>query len=163
MALVRTNTSNGREPILSPQPLTVQHSQEPVRPLANFPPSMWAGRFTSFSLDNNELEAYANALEGPKEAVRSLITDTTMDATTKLKLIYSLHRLGLLYLYPQEIDAELDQFFKKIDLQYYEQVDLYNISVQFQVFRHHGYNLSSGKSTFCMKRNLTKLAKYLLA
>lgn len=97
-----------------------------------------------------ELEAYANALEGPKEAVRNLITDTTFDATAKLKLIYSVHRLGLSYLYPEEIDTELNEIFKKIDLQYYEHVDLYTISVQFQVFRHHGYKLSSGKSTFCL-------------
>ncbi|KAL7615072.1 hypothetical protein Lser_V15G05653 [Lactuca serriola] len=155
MALVRNNSSNGREPILSPRsltsprgltsprPLTVQPTQEPVRPLANFPPSIWADRFISFSLDNNELEAYANALEGPKEAVRNLITDTTFDATAKLKLIYSVHRLGLSYLYPEEIDTELNEIFKKIDLQYYEHVDLYTISVQFQVFRHHGYKLSS--------------------
>jgi hypothetical protein len=123
--------------------LVAQPTPEPVRPLANFPPSIWADRFIAFSLDNSELEAYAKALEEPKEAVRSLITDTTIDATTKLKLIYSVHRLGLSYLYPEEIDAELDILFKKIDLDYYEQVDLYTISVQFQVFRHHGYRLSS--------------------
>ncbi|KAI3746412.1 hypothetical protein L6452_08845 [Arctium lappa] len=145
MALLRSNSTNGREPILSPRALTSQTTTdpEPVRPLANFPPSIWADRFISFSLDNTTLEAYAKAVEELKEAVRSLIIDTTIDETTKLSLIYSVHRLGLSYLYSEEIDAQLDKLFKELDLKDYEEVDLYTISVQFQVFRHHGYRLSS--------------------
>lgn len=114
-----------------------------MRPLANFPPSIWGDRFISFSLDNSTLEAYAKALEEPKEAVRSLIIDTTIDAKTKQNLIYSVHRLGLSYLYPEEINAQLDKLFKEHNLKDYEEVDLYTISVQFQVYRHHGYRLSS--------------------
>ncbi|KAI3746414.1 hypothetical protein L6452_08847 [Arctium lappa] len=145
MALLRNNSTNGREPVLSPRALTSQTTTdpEPVRPLANFPPSIWADRFISFSLDNTTLEAYAKAVEESKEAVRSLMIDTTIDATTKLSLIYSVHRLGLSYLYSEEIDAQLDKLFKELDLKDYEEVDLYTISVQFQVFRHHGYIFSS--------------------
>ncbi|KAJ9542776.1 hypothetical protein OSB04_029282 [Centaurea solstitialis] len=146
-------STNGREPVLSPRGLTspraftgqttIESKPELVRPLANFPPSIWADCFISFSLENTILKAYAKALEERKEAVRNLIIEATTDATTKLSLIYSVHRLGLSYIYSEEIDAQLDKLFKEIDLKDYEEVDLYTISVQFQVFRHHGYRLSS--------------------
>ncbi|KAI3729978.1 hypothetical protein L6452_18651 [Arctium lappa] len=117
---------------------------EPVRPLANFPPSAWGDLFLSFSLDNSKLEGYAKAMEEPKEELRRLIIDPAMDTNTKLSLIYSVHRLGLTYLFLQEVEAQLDKLFKDLNLQDYDKADLYTISVNFQVFRHHGYKLSCG-------------------
>nr|AIX97168.1 germacrene A synthase 2 [Barnadesia spinosa] len=117
-------------------------TSEPVRPLANFPPSAWGDRFLSFSLDNSKLEEYAKALEGPKEDVRRMITDPTIDSNAKLNLIYSVHRLGLTYLFLEEIDGQLDKLFNELNLQDYEDADLYTVSLHFQVFRHHGYKLS---------------------
>nr|AAM11627.1 germacrene A synthase LTC2 [Lactuca sativa]UZP65129.1 germacrene A synthase [synthetic construct] len=114
---------------------------EPVRPLANFPPSVWGDRFLSFTLDNSELEGYAKAMEAPKEELRRLIVDQTMDSNKKLSLIYSVHRLGLTYLFLQEIEAQLDKIFKEFNLQNYDEVDLYTTSINFQVFRHLGYKL----------------------
>ncbi|XP_023734566.1 germacrene A synthase short form [Lactuca sativa] len=114
---------------------------EPVRPLANFPPSVWGDRFLSFTLDNSELEGYAKAMEAPKEELRRLIVDQTMDSNKKLSLIYSVHRLGLTYLFLQEIEAQLDKIFKEFNLQDYDEVDLYTTSINFQVFRHLGYKL----------------------
>ncbi|PWA48096.1 germacrene A synthase [Artemisia annua] len=116
-------------------------SAEPVRPLANFPPSVWGDRFLSFSLDRSELERYAIAMEKPKEDLRKLIVDPTMDSNEKLGLIYSVHRLGLTYMFLQEIESQLDKLFNKFSLQDYEEVDLYTISINFQVFRHLGYKL----------------------
>nr|ABB00361.1 germacrene A synthase [Crepidiastrum sonchifolium] len=114
---------------------------EPVRPLANFPPSVWGDRFLSFSLDNKELEGYAKAMEEPKEELRRLIVDSTMDSNKKLSLIYSVHRLGLTYLFLQEIEAQLEKLFKEFNLQDYDEVDLYTTSINFQVFRHLGHKL----------------------
>nr|ALY05868.1 germacrene A synthase [Taraxacum officinale] len=114
---------------------------EPVRPLANFPPSVWGDRFLSFSLDNTELEGYAKAMEEPKEVVRRLIVDPTMDSNKKLSLIYSVHRLGLTYMFLQDVEAQLDKLFKEFNLQDYEEVDLYTTSINFQVFRHLGHKL----------------------
>ncbi|PWA48097.1 germacrene A synthase [Artemisia annua] len=116
-------------------------SAEPARPLANFPPSVWGDRFLSFSLDRSELERYAIAMEKPKEDLRKLIVDPTMDSNEKLGLIYSVHRLGLTYMFLQEIESQLDKLFNKFSLQDYEEVDLYTISINFQVFRHLGYKL----------------------
>lgn len=115
---------------------------ELVRPLANFPPSMWGDRFLSFSLDNSELEAYVKAIDEPKEDLRRLIINHTIDSNAKLSLIYSLHRLGLTYLFTEEIDAQLDKLFNELNLQDYHEIDLYTISIHFQVFRIHGYRLS---------------------
>ncbi|CAH1429913.1 unnamed protein product [Lactuca virosa] len=114
---------------------------EPVRPLAHFPPSVWGDRFLSFTLDNSELEGYAKAMEAPKEELRRLIVDQTMDSNKKLSLIYSVHRLGLTYLFLQEIEAQLDKIFKEFNLQDYDEVELYTTSINFQVFRHLGYKL----------------------
>nr|AZI95582.1 germacrene A synthase [Cichorium intybus] len=114
---------------------------EPVRPLANFPPSVWGDRFLSFTLDNSGLEGYARAMEEPKEDLRRLITDATMESNKKLSLIYSVHRLGLTYLFLQEIEAQLDKLFKEFNLQDYVDLDLYTLSINFQVFRHLGYKI----------------------
>ncbi|XP_024977692.1 germacrene A synthase short form [Cynara cardunculus var. scolymus] len=114
---------------------------EPVRPLANFPPSVWGDQFLSFSLDNSELERYAKDMEVPKEELRRLIIDPRMDSNTKLSLIYSVHRLGLTYLFLHEIEAQLDKHFKELNLRDYDEADLYTISVNFQVFRHLGYKM----------------------
>ncbi|KAI3499109.1 hypothetical protein L1887_34902 [Cichorium endivia] len=114
---------------------------EPVRPLARFPPSVWGDRFLSFTLDNSELDGYARAMEEPKEDLTRLITDATMESNKKLSLIYSVHRLGLTYLFLQEIESQLDKLFEEFNLQDYVDLDLYTLSINFQVFRHLGYKL----------------------
>ncbi|KAL8199346.1 hypothetical protein R6Q57_012914 [Mikania cordata] len=115
---------------------------ELVRPLANFPPSLWGDRFLSFTLDNSQLEAYAKTMEQPKEEVRRLILNPAIDSNKKLCLIYSVYRLGLAYVFSKDIDGELDKLFNQLNLQSYQEADLYTISIHFQVFRIFGYRLS---------------------
>ncbi|KAK9054086.1 hypothetical protein SSX86_025163 [Deinandra increscens subsp. villosa] len=115
---------------------------EPARPLANFPRSIWGDRFLSFSLDISQLETYGKAMEQPKEQLRRLILDSTIDANEKLSLIYYVYRLGLTYLFSREIDAQLDALFNQLNLQDYHQADLFTISLHFQVFRSFGYRFS---------------------
>nr|GEU53345.1 germacrene A synthase [Tanacetum cinerariifolium] len=134
MAAVQANVTTGIQ-------ANTKTSAEPVRPLANFPPSVWGDRFLSFSLDKSEFERYALAMEKPKEDLRKLIMDPTMNSNEKLGLIYSVHRLGLTYMFLQEIESQLDKLFNEFSLQDYEEVDLYTISINFQVFRHLGYKL----------------------
>nr|A0A0D4D912.1 RecName: Full=Sesquiterpene synthase TPS3; AltName: Full=Germacrene A synthase; AltName: Full=Terpene synthase 3; Short=XsTPS3 [Xanthium strumarium]AJT60315.1 germacrene A synthase [Xanthium strumarium] len=114
---------------------------EPVRPLANFPPSVWGDMFLSFSLDNSKMEEYAKAMEKPKQEVRRLILDPTMDSNKKLSLIYVVHRLGLTYMFLKEIEGQLDRLFEEFNLEDYVDVDLHTISINFQAFRHLGYKL----------------------
>ncbi|KAJ0914642.1 putative germacrene-A synthase [Helianthus annuus] len=117
-------------------------TEEPVRPVANFPPSVWGDLFLSFCLDNSMMEEYAEAMKEPKEQVRKLILDSTMDSNKKLSLIYTVHRLGLTYMFFKEIEGQLDRLFKEFNLEDYVEVDLYTISTNFQAFRHLGYKLS---------------------
>lgn len=115
---------------------------EPLRPLANFPPSIWGDYFQTFSLNDTELEGYAQAIEEPKEDIRRLIVSPTINSNAKLRLINSVYRLGLRYLFAKEIEGQLDQLFKDFHLEDYDNADLYTTSVNFQVFRQHGYRLS---------------------
>lgn len=77
--------------------------------------------------------------------MRKLIINPTMDLNAKFNLIYSVYRLGLAYLFVKEIECQLDALFTELNSEYYHELDLYTISVHFQVFRNHGYNLSCGK------------------
>ncbi|KAK1407625.1 hypothetical protein QVD17_39245 [Tagetes erecta] len=119
-----------------------QSTIEPVRPLANFPPSIWGDRFLSFSLDNSQLEAYAKAMEEPKEQLRKSILNPNVDSNEKLSLIYSVYRLGLTYLFSKEINSQLDTLFNHLNLESYHDLDLYTTSIHFQVFRLFGYRFS---------------------
>ncbi|KAD5317713.1 hypothetical protein E3N88_17659 [Mikania micrantha] len=116
-------------------------AQPNVRHLANFPPSAWGDMFLSFSLDNSVMEGYAKAMEEPKEQVRQLILDPRMDSNKKLNLIYSVHRLGLTYMFLKEIEGQLDKLLKDFNLEDYVEVDLHTTSINFQAFRHLGYKL----------------------
>ncbi|XP_076883244.1 germacrene A synthase 2-like [Bidens hawaiensis] len=117
------------------------NTAEPVRPLAKFPPSQWGDMFLSFSLDNSIMEEYAKSMEEPKEQVRRLIMDPTMDSNKKLSLIYTIHRLGLTYMFLKEIEDQLDRLFEEFNLEDYAEVDLHTISINFQAFRHLGYKV----------------------
>ncbi|KAI3740723.1 hypothetical protein L2E82_31194 [Cichorium intybus] len=112
---------------------------DPVRPFANFPPSIWGDRLLSLQWDYSELKAYATAIEEPKEELRRLIINPIMDSNTKLGLINSVDRLGLSYLFGEEIECQLDKLFKELNMEDYDQLDLYTTSINFQVFRQHGY------------------------
>ncbi|GJR18868.1 germacrene A synthase, partial [Tanacetum coccineum] len=86
-------------------------AMEPWRPLANFPTSIRGEYFLSFSLNDSELKGYAKAIEQPKEDIRRLIVSPNMDSNAKLRLINSVYRLGLKYLFLEEIECELDKLF----------------------------------------------------
>ncbi|CAI9270057.1 unnamed protein product [Lactuca saligna] len=117
-------------------------STDPVRPVANFPPPIWDDRLLSLTVDYLELEAYAKAIDEPKEELRRLIINVNMDSNAKLCLINSVYRLGLRYMFREEIECQLDKLFKELNMEDYDQADLHTVSTNFQVFRQHGYNLS---------------------
>ena len=86
-------------------------------------------------------------MEEPKEELRRLIVDPAMDSNKKLSMIYSTHRIGLTYMFLEEIKGQLDKLLKDFNLQDYAEFDLYTISTNFQIFRHLGYKLPCGKDT----------------
>ncbi|KAI3694376.1 hypothetical protein L1987_77341 [Smallanthus sonchifolius] len=146
---------------------TTKSTAEPDRPLANFPPSRWGDLFLSFSLDNSMMEGYAEAMEEPKEQVRRLIVDPTMDSNKKLSLIYTVHRLGLTYMFLKEIEGQLEKLFKDFNLEDYVEVDLHTTSINFQAFRHLGYKLpcdvfNKFKDSDSFKEHITSDVKGML-
>ncbi|KAI3747708.1 hypothetical protein L6452_10303 [Arctium lappa] len=62
-----------------------------------------AWQHTEVDVPRKELERIAKAMVEPKEELRRLILDPAMGSNTKLSLIYSVHRLGLTYLFLQKI------------------------------------------------------------
>ncbi|KAI3740727.1 hypothetical protein L2E82_31198 [Cichorium intybus] len=115
---------------------------EPMRPVVNFPPSIWGDRLLSLSVDHSELHAYAIAMEEPKEEMKRMLICPTMDSNEKLSLINSVYRLGLRYLFVEEIECQLDKLFKELKMEDYDEANLYTTSINFKVFRQHGYNMS---------------------
>ncbi|KAK9079252.1 hypothetical protein SSX86_000922 [Deinandra increscens subsp. villosa] len=124
-------------------PKTSSTEPPPLRPLANFPPSAWGDLFLSFSLDISMMEGYAKAMEEPKEQVRRLISNPAIDSDKKLGLIYTVHRLGLTYMFLKEIEGQLENLFNEFNLDDYVEVDLHTTCINFQAFRHLGYKLPS--------------------
>ncbi|XP_071703494.1 germacrene A synthase short form-like isoform X1 [Rutidosis leptorrhynchoides] len=116
-------------------------TKDSVRPLANFPPSVWDDYVLESCLDYSEFEGYAKSMEEVKEELRRLIVDPSTDSNKKLGLIYSTHRIGLAYMFLQEIKGQLNSLFKEFKLQDYAEFDLYTISTNFQIFRHLGFKL----------------------
>ncbi|KAI3694378.1 hypothetical protein L1987_77343 [Smallanthus sonchifolius] len=96
---------------------------------------------TTKSTEEPIMEGYTEAMEEPKEQVRRLISDPTMDSNKKLSLIYTVHRLGLTYMFLKEIEGQLEKLFKDFNLEDYVEVDLHTASINFQAFRHLGYKL----------------------
>ncbi|XP_071703503.1 germacrene A synthase short form-like isoform X2 [Rutidosis leptorrhynchoides] len=94
-----------------------------------------------FDRTTKEFEGYAKSMEEVKEELRRLIVDPSTDSNKKLGLIYSTHRIGLAYMFLQEIKGQLNSLFKEFKLQDYAEFDLYTISTNFQIFRHLGFKL----------------------
>ncbi|KAF7124526.1 hypothetical protein RHSIM_Rhsim12G0120800 [Rhododendron simsii] len=132
-----------------------------LRPLGNFPPSLWGDQFSSFTLDTQLymmqlLEKYNKEVEMLKEEVKDMLVLDHDDVggggksgAEKLVLIDALERLGVSYLFEKEIEELLENMFRKFEE--YSHVfhdNLFMVSLHFRVFRQHGYDLSTGKCPF---------------
>ncbi|KAI3668069.1 hypothetical protein L6452_43144 [Arctium lappa] len=66
-------------------------------------PKMAGDVFSGILFLKRNWKRIAKAMVEPKEELRRLILDPAMGSNTKLSLIYSVHRLGLTYLFLQKI------------------------------------------------------------
>ncbi|KAI3449956.1 hypothetical protein Pfo_006621 [Paulownia fortunei] len=108
-------------------------------PIASYTPSMWSDTFTSFSLDDQVQEKYAEAIEALKDEARSMLT-AKGNTSDKLVLIDTLERLGVAYHFEQEIEDQLEEIFK-FDSE--EDYDLFTAALQFRLLRQHRHHVSS--------------------
>ncbi|XP_059643780.1 valerianol synthase TPS8-like [Cornus florida] len=124
-------------------PMNCLQSETP-RPLANFKPSLWGDRFSSFVLDNQAYELHSKEIEVLKEEVRSLLVNAKSTTAEKMSLTNTLERLGIFYHFEKEIEEQLEQIFHShVHLENNEDCnDLFIAAVHFRVFRQHGHNIS---------------------
>ncbi|KAL3618154.1 hypothetical protein CASFOL_038475 [Castilleja foliolosa] len=126
-------------------------SQEPEKarqPIVSCTPSMWGDTFTSFSLDNQVQQKYAQEIETLKvEAKTMLVMSKEKTTSERLVLIDTFERLGIAYHFHQEIEEQLERIFKSYseNENTEEQLhhDLFITSLQFRLLRQHLLCISS--------------------
>ncbi|GJW03300.1 germacrene A synthase short form-like protein [Tanacetum coccineum] len=88
----------------------------------------------------------AKAIVKPKKELKQMRVDPNMDSNDKLSLINCVYCLGLKYMFNEEIDDQLDKLYKELRIENYVEADLCTVSLNFKVFKKHGYKLSCGKA-----------------
>nr|GFB43029.1 amorpha-4,11-diene synthase [Tanacetum cinerariifolium] len=88
--------------------------EKPIRPIANFPPSIWGDQFLIY--DKQAEQGVEQMVEDLKKEVRQLLKEG-LDIPIKnhanlLKLIDEIQRLGIPYLFEQEIDHALQHIYE---------------------------------------------------
>nr|BBG75037.1 4-amorphen-11-ol synthase [Artemisia maritima] len=87
--------------------------EKPIRPIANFPPSIWGDQFLIYAKQVEQ--GVEQIVEDLKKEVRQLLKET-LDNPTKhanlLKMIDEIQRLGMPYLFEQEIDQALQHIYE---------------------------------------------------
>ncbi|GER51442.1 cadinol synthase [Striga asiatica] len=99
--------------------------------------SKWDHIFSSFTLDHQVQEKYAEAILELKEEARSMLTmaeGKTM--SERLVLIDTLERLGVGYHFDQQIEDQLENILTKFDLEN-EGYDLFTTALLFRILRQH--------------------------
>ncbi|KAL4335759.1 hypothetical protein GQ457_07G035680 [Hibiscus cannabinus] len=121
------------------------HSNEAMRPLANYPQGLSVDQFLSPPFNSSSFESYTKQVEALKKTVKDLLVVPTTDPIQKLHLIYSVCRLGVSYHFEKEIEEQLSHLFitlpKLLDDKDH---DLHTVALVFQVFRFNGYKMRCG-------------------
>ncbi|KAK8569638.1 hypothetical protein V6N13_046687 [Hibiscus sabdariffa] len=119
--------------------------QEIGRPLANFAPDIWGDRFLTLPFDNSEFESCSKQVQVLKAEVKDMLVASASDPIPNMHLIHTLCRLGVSHHFENEIEKQLAHHFMTLNeiIDDDKDHDLHTIAAIFQVFRLHGYNMSS--------------------
>ncbi|GMJ06426.1 sesterterpene synthase 2, terpene synthase 19 [Hibiscus trionum] len=128
-------------PLLQPN----SNREEIGRPLANFAPDIWGDCFLTLPFHNSEFESCAKQVEMLKAKVKDMLVASATDPVANMHLIHTLCRLGVSHHFQNEIEMQLAHYFATLDevIDHNKDHDLHTTAVIFQVFRFHGYNISS--------------------
>ncbi|MFQ6644498.1 hypothetical protein Gotur_019285, partial [Gossypium turneri] len=95
---------------------------------------------------SSELDRCSTQVEVLKETVKDMLMASTTDPLHNILLVNSLCRLGVSYHFETEIEQQLTHCFDTLSqLIQNNDYNLHEIAIMFQVFRSHGYNMSSFK------------------
>ncbi|XP_073146080.1 germacrene A synthase-like isoform X2 [Henckelia pumila] len=118
-------------------------SEEIVRPIYKFSPSLWGDQFLNFTFDNEMAENHYKTIELLKDEVKTKLTNPDSKMVDIMNLIDTLERLGVWYHFEFEIEQKLEYYFG-LNTDYEDEAyDLNTVSVHFRLFRQHGFHITS--------------------
>lgn len=118
-------------------------SDETVRLIGNFAPTLWGDQFLNFTFDNKLQEKYSKEIELLKDEVKTKLTNPERNMVDTMNLIDALERLGISYHFEDEIEYKLERYFGLNTNYEDENYDLSTVSLHFRLFRQHGLQLTS--------------------
>ncbi|KAK6161771.1 hypothetical protein DH2020_005152 [Rehmannia glutinosa] len=108
-------------------------------PIVSYTPSMWGDTFTSFTLDHQVQEKYAETIEALKQEARMMLMAEKYTISEKLVMIDTFERLGVAYHFEQEIEELLEEILK-FDSE--EDNSLFTVALRFRLLREHRHHAS---------------------
>nr|F6M8H7.1 RecName: Full=Probable sesquiterpene synthase; Short=SmSTPS [Santalum murrayanum]AEF32537.1 putative sesquiterpene synthase [Santalum murrayanum] len=116
------------------------------RPIANFPPSIWGDRFINYTCeDENDQTQKERQVEELKEQVRRELAATVDKPLQQLNIIDATQRLGIAYLFENEIEESLKHIYLHTYVEnncFEGSDDLYSVALWFRLLRQNGYKVS---------------------
>ncbi|KAJ0099813.1 hypothetical protein Patl1_20694 [Pistacia atlantica] len=113
---------------------------KPIRHTANFHPNIWGDQFLKETSEYKPIDPnIQKEHEQLKQEVRWMIMDTTVSHAQKLHLIDAVQRLGVAYLFVEEIEDSLDNISSDSNSDDYN--DLCTVSIYFRLLRQHGIRI----------------------
>ncbi|XP_043692889.1 alpha-terpineol synthase, chloroplastic-like [Telopea speciosissima] len=122
---------------------------EPItkRRSANYQPTIWGFDFLQSLKSDYTEEAYKSKTKKLEEEVKSRLDDKAMGHLSQLELIDDIQRLGLGYLFEEEIKKALDIIACLKDMDHTrtdQEESLHATALRFKLLRQHGYEINQG-------------------
>nr|Q49SP4.1 RecName: Full=Germacrene D synthase 1; AltName: Full=PatTpsB15 [Pogostemon cablin]AAS86322.1 germacrene D synthase [Pogostemon cablin] len=112
------------------------------RPLANYHPNVWGDRFLLHEPEFTCQAGEKQLVEELKEEVRRELKEASNDYLRQLKMVDAIQRLGIEYLFEEEIDEALRNLLAKFENYCKDNHDMYATALSFRLLRQHGYKVS---------------------
>ncbi|KAK2642369.1 hypothetical protein Ddye_024132 [Dipteronia dyeriana] len=111
-----------------------------ARRSANYKPCIWDHDYLLSLSNDYKSETYTKQAEKQKEKVRTMFNNLE-NPLDQLELVDTLQRLGLAYHFDSEINQAMLNVYNTSDDKW-KKANLYATSLQFRLFRQHGYDVS---------------------
>ncbi|XP_042490882.1 alpha-terpineol synthase, chloroplastic-like [Macadamia integrifolia] len=124
---------------------------------ANYQPSIWGFDFLQSLKSDYIQEAYKDKTKKLEDKVKHRLDDRAMGHLYQLELIDDIGRLGLSYLFEEEIKKALDTIGCMKDMDTRTEESLHATALRFRLLRQHGYEISQeGENILDEAREFTR-------